>query len=359
MQATIHFLLTEQAQRAAMAATGQPVTRKQTRTVEVAHEDIPLYTVDEAGTLTLDLTTCTQHGDALRAIHAEYKGSAIYWLRDVGADPVALIKAGYAKIEEAKRLSDEKNAAASAENLEKQTVAIDRFMSDVLLRSTPQYSATNNYTWIAGTRVDGEHPRWRELTDEIQRRNLADEATAQAKKDAFIAAFLADPSLRSRCDTGNQIPGYDVPSSHPRYAEVVAESKRRAAVDKEAEVEYIAEWVGENADADTREQHVAGLLCRKDAVQMIADLRFAGLLKFEPTICGDSDCKCGRTDIDCIPTSKFTLWKKIKATLPEDATWEFESVQECMGDMEISDKRYAVLVKAKAGPFSLERLVRL
>ena len=58
MQATITYLLTEQAQRAQMAATGQPVARKQ-----VVVEELPLeflaspYTAIAAdGSITVDLT---------------------------------------------------------------------------------------------------------------------------------------------------------------------------------------------------------------------------------------------------------------------------------------------------------------
>src|SRR5258708_39817988 len=54
MQATITYLLTEQAQRAQMAATGQPVARKQTMTVEGAAEDLELCTVADDGTATIE-----------------------------------------------------------------------------------------------------------------------------------------------------------------------------------------------------------------------------------------------------------------------------------------------------------------
>jgi len=55
MQATITYRLTEQAQRAQMAATGRPVARKQTITVEVPTEDLGLMQVTETGELYLDL----------------------------------------------------------------------------------------------------------------------------------------------------------------------------------------------------------------------------------------------------------------------------------------------------------------
>ena len=42
MQATVTYLLSEQAQRAQMAATGQPVARTQTMTIELTPGDLPL-----------------------------------------------------------------------------------------------------------------------------------------------------------------------------------------------------------------------------------------------------------------------------------------------------------------------------
>ncbi len=60
-----------------------------------------------------------------------------------------------------------------------------------------------------------------------------------------IDRFLADPAARSAGGGGNQIPGCDVPVTHPRYEEVVTEAKRRA-----------------KEDADRREQAAGALLRR-------------------------------------------------------------------------------------------------
>ena len=65
MQATVTYLLTEQAQRAQMAATGQPAARKQTMTIEVTADDLPLCKVAEDGTLSID--TAHEHEPALIA----------------------------------------------------------------------------------------------------------------------------------------------------------------------------------------------------------------------------------------------------------------------------------------------------
>ena len=56
MQATITYLLTEQAQRAQMAATGQPVARKQVKTVEITADQLPLLAMAEDGTPYLDIS---------------------------------------------------------------------------------------------------------------------------------------------------------------------------------------------------------------------------------------------------------------------------------------------------------------
>ena len=58
MQATITYCLSEAAQRAQMAATGQPVARKQITVEDVPPEVLmsPYCVVSEEGSLTLDLT---------------------------------------------------------------------------------------------------------------------------------------------------------------------------------------------------------------------------------------------------------------------------------------------------------------
>ena len=61
MQATIAYLLTEQAQRAQMAATGQPVARKQTTTEDIPSDLIthPLVQIGESGEMLVDLSRDT------------------------------------------------------------------------------------------------------------------------------------------------------------------------------------------------------------------------------------------------------------------------------------------------------------
>jgi hypothetical protein len=58
MQATITYCLTEAAQRAQMAATGQPIARKHTTLEDVPPEVLmsPYCAISEDGCLTLDLT---------------------------------------------------------------------------------------------------------------------------------------------------------------------------------------------------------------------------------------------------------------------------------------------------------------
>lgn len=91
MQATITYMLSETAQRAAMVATGQPVERKQTVTVEVPIEDLDLMQVAENGTLYLDLISSSAYtqrkwmGKSTDDYHA---------LVDAGCDIIAALRAG-------------------------------------------------------------------------------------------------------------------------------------------------------------------------------------------------------------------------------------------------------------------------
>jgi hypothetical protein len=64
MQATYKFLLSEQGQRAQMAATGQPVAREQKRIEDFdsAWLTSPFVHIDPAGLITVDLGTCLRVG---------------------------------------------------------------------------------------------------------------------------------------------------------------------------------------------------------------------------------------------------------------------------------------------------------
>src|SRR5258708_38314470 len=93
MQATITYLLTDQVQRAQMAATGQRGARKQTMTVEVAAEDLVLCTVADDGTATIEPLR-SDHRPALLA--AGWSDDSMLSATTYAPDVIADIKRGNA-----------------------------------------------------------------------------------------------------------------------------------------------------------------------------------------------------------------------------------------------------------------------
>ena len=118
MNATITYLLTEQAQRAAMKATGTSVPQKMSVTVEITPEDLSLVEIDETGTPYLDLTQASgpypqanwlKEAGAIAGIEG---GGGRYGFKSPEPDILALLRAGWAKVEAEEQAEREKIDAA-------------------------------------------------------------------------------------------------------------------------------------------------------------------------------------------------------------------------------------------------------
>jgi len=240
MQATITYLLTEQAQRAQMVATGQPVARRQVAIVEVSPEDFPLLDVADDGTLFLDLsdTASMDVADSL--------------------DVLSKIR--------------EEQAAAEAAKIAAQT------------------------------------------------KKLQEQAAAEAAK---IAA--KNKKLQQQADAA------------------AAEEAKRIADDvkDKAKSDFIAAWIAQHADDQTREQFAEGLLSRAAALTLIADDLFSshGIIPNAdvPDTCRDSDCPCCDSSVETLPRRIYPRWRELKGKLPEGSTVRFSKVRECLRDEERYD----------------------
>ena len=104
MQATITYLLTEQTQRAQMAATGQPVARKQTMTIDVPVEDLPLCKITETGEASIELGW-SKIWPALAAAGWERNGAATVSATAFAPDVIADIKRGQSALDAAYSLA--------------------------------------------------------------------------------------------------------------------------------------------------------------------------------------------------------------------------------------------------------------
>lgn len=317
MQATITYLLTEQAQREQMAATGRAVARKQTATVEVAAPDLQYYPVAADGSIDVDLA-----GAMYVAGHrvASARGTPEF---SAAPDIPSLIRARRAELEA---------------DLASQIAACQKFLADAAMRA----STTAGYMWIAGAGV--------EVCQATNEYHLACPLYAEVEAEAI---------RRDRIDAASEA----VTRAAKKAADEVREAAKRA---------YIDSWIGEHADAQTRAQHEDGLLCRAAALRFIADsvLDPVGPAFSYGKTCPSRECPCSRdTDIDCIPRSLYAGWKAIQAKLPENSIFGFVKGRRCLmkpdagmfaGDGDSAGPlEYAVEIQVPVGPFVFERLVAL
>jgi hypothetical protein len=359
MQATITYLLSKQAQRAQMAATGQPVARKQTATVDITAEDLEYYPVNDDGTIEIDLTG---------GRHSVYQPYNLRNLMMVGGghiehsaipDIPAIVRAGrdYAEAEK-QQVKDKAVHDAEAARQRAAQLVVD------LASLTDRVMADPNARWCGGTDRD---VRWG-----------ADSWTSTEK-------------LRS-------LDGWGVISAELERRKAADESE---AIAKEAvKTEAIAAFVAASGDALLIEQYAAGLLCRKAVISRMAAaaLDAAGLPRKceDPTVCDDSDCPCGDAVATCIPPEVYRRWKAIgpevktaainpsltsmsgepvqvvsHGPLPEGSTVEFHEVRECLkpepgsydtlddGDETAGPTEYHAVVTIPSGPFKFTRRVKV
>lgn len=342
MQATITYFLTEEAQRAQMAATGQPVARKQLTIVEIAAENLAMMQVSEDGTPYLDLTEGWLHpqtdwlrkAEALSDLEGMRNGSRVSNMycgfRAANPDVLALMRRGREKI------VAEEAAARDEEDAE-----IRKFLaSDTPV--TGEYALTHiGHVDIRG-RIDALA---QEYMAEAKRRYRAHQSAEQAKK-----------MERERI-----------------AAEQQAAREASAAIAEQEKQDFIRTWIAANANEETRQQFEDGLLCRKAMLSMIADAAFAQFGVPEAVeigeTCHNRACPCGDSYVDCLPRSIYSAWRPLKAKLPEGTEVRFSKVRDCLKDDEGGYYRedgesagpayYTADITMPHGPFKFERRVKL
>ena len=343
MQATITYLLTEQAQRAQMAATGQPVARKQQVSVEIRAEDLPLLQVTPEGIPYLDLSVqFPPRAAELKAAgavvdeHGE-RGSSYIAFTQEAPDILAVLQAGAAKVAErkaaklaAEQAENELAHANGEHNRVQAEAAYQRFLADPNARIRVNYQDLRSLVEDVRSPADWWPEKHEGLCAEAQRRNDADARAA----------------------------------------------KERATQIEQAKQDYIAAWIAQYGDEILRAQFADGLACRKSIISAIANGAFlaVGVPAEAPdsVVCRNSDCPCTDTTVDCLPTPIYERWRELHAKLPEGTTVEFSRVRDCLRDSEdgswhgmedeadsASPSYYVAALKMPHGPFTFERRVKL
>ena len=336
MQATITYLLTEQAQRAQMAATGQPVARKQTILEDVPNDlaTSPLVSINEDGSASISLSSLpsiTDDGEINRY------GNVGFLFSRVPESGLAAVQEALADIDRrrADKLAQIEKRKRDAELMRvKEERAIDMFLADPDARGSASGKGrimfvdadlTHLSRTGTGYTIDLDHTeRWREARTEIERRHDADVAAKEAAE----------------------------------------------AAKEQAKQDYIAAWIAEHGDRDTRDQFAEGLLSRNAALTMIAEHCFSShgiseaVKVSEP--CDDRECPCCDDTVETLPRRVYPAWREFKAKLPEGSKATFSKVRQCLrdedwdGDGETAAPAYYTAdLTVPCGPFQFERRVKL
>ena len=321
MQATFTYLLTEQAQRAQMAATGQPVARKQAVVEELPLEFLasPYTAIAADGSITVDLTQTVrlnERGEVSRgsnwtSIEPELDAqpeSGCAALRSL----IAALAAKRASTAEQYRLRQSEIAERDQRENATRTAArearratnqqlIDAFLADPAARAVhiAEYPWTHIGTPFAGIAAPIV-PDWVDLgSDDNRVRIHMDVMGADA-----IVALVRVARQRNDADAAAK------------------EALKAAAIDA---------FVAASGDAWLIGQHKEGLLCRKTIISRMATaaLDACGLPAACPDsiVCNNRECPCEDSTVDCIPPAIYRTWKAF--TLPEGSTVEFYRVRNC------------------------------
>lgn len=322
MQATITYTLTEAAQRAQMAATGQPIARKQVHTIEIDPADIDMLKADEAGNLSAQIDRTH--------INYSYEGVAAVCEAQTPQAAWEAYRAAYRERQaayEAKRLAEEEDAARRLRETEAADAAAAQWID-----AKP-----------AGTET------WR------------------IKDDALAAAGVGRPNWNANLP----LVAAAIERLTQRNKEAAAAQKAAAEAKAQAKQEYIASWIAEHGSADDREQFADGLLSRKTILSMIAARAFADLgipeaFSYDDDFCRNSDCPCGEQTLDVLTRKHYRAWKTLKAKLPEGSTFDFHSVREHLGEDDAYEQgeqagpaQTFVTLHVPVGPFVFDRNVKL
>jgi hypothetical protein len=315
MEATITYLLTEQAQRKAMAATGQPVHRKQTMVIDVPGDDLMLFPISDDGTISVDVSgfSCSRWADPLNAAGwSPWNGGTGTTAVAINPPFLADLQRGLAVLTARKEEQRQLTASNDKYNRQMTEAAYLLFFADRDARiNTTALRGLREYVGNLHSPADWWPEQHAEFVAEINRRNAADVA---AKK----AAEQAKEDAKSR---------------------------------------YIADWAA-HAAANIREQFNDGLLSRSQILELIADEFFSKLKLPEhtPHTCSNRQCPCSDDRVEIVSIEAYAAWREIKANVPEGATVKFSKVT---SDDNLLEPYYTADLSLPCGPFTFDRRIQL
>lgn len=334
-----------------MAATGQPIARKQTVTAEIDLQQwsgSPLVRIDEAGQIRIDLTE-TIHLDKQGEISSGYNWAAVFPELD------AMPSSGLNALEmAAERLAS------------KQAKLRQQYEGDRARQKTQEREAT-----LAVLR---------------ERRTKTDSNLAGRVKYSYAIAdwpYYSDQEIREseEARAWEKELAEQRESSKARAIEQARQEAEQDAAKEKAKKEYIDDWMELHADEALRQQHHDGFLSRKRALEAIANRAFDDIglpaeFHYDNKFCRNPECPCGEQTLTTIPPHIYSSWlalkaklpeETLKAKLPEETAFEFRVVREHIDWDELNSddsssagpKQYFAVVHLTVGPFVFDRKLEL
>ena len=399
MQATITYLLTEQAQRAQMMATGQPVARKQISTVEIATADLDMLDMTDCGQPELDLSqgyaTAMPQSKRIRAIllGANYSTPASPAELDVAAGTTGLdaVRAAIAAKYAADAAKKEEVRQARLKELAQRSAKMDEQLA--LITADPSASISLLDPGISGEEgALHNHPLFPAI-----------EARRQARRQRCVdlaQTFLSDATARAVAIDGERPHWVDIRDSagatvrvhyelvgHEIVNDLAKEARGREKLDgagkvakeaarEKAKVEFLREWIAEHGSASQMARSADNLLCRDEAIGTLADSTFRTLGSVVTVYTSDSrpapNCTCEECDnyepcgtthdatdsAACLSDQEYHAYSRIKQLMP-GATYVLRThsaIHDCDHQGGCArGENHACMVTVAVGPFKLQR----
>jgi hypothetical protein len=329
MNAKITYLLTEQAQRDAMATTGVPVARQQMIEAEIPTGDLDLCSIAADGTPSLDMTVSShRHLNVLEPgcwSSSPYQWGAVQTYESL----IGALRAAYsarAAAQAAKAYAAQAAVTAEAEYDSALATALDA-LQDTAEADRVQHTPTR----------DPVHPRSLSVPSH--------QPLARTALDAYCARW-----------------------ADQRAAEAAA-AKAAEAAKEQAKLSAISAWVGTHGNYLTRARHADGLLHRAEAVRLMAEWvmdSYSVPDEDDRQICDERKCPCSESEITTLSEAAYEAWVAVREELPEDHTVTFWRVRECPTADEYGDRdedacghHTAAYISIPYGPFRFTRQIRL
>jgi len=328
MNAKITYLLTEQAQRDAMATTGEPVARTQVIIGLPPLGDLDLFNIAADGTLSLDMSVNNHRH--LNVLEEGWHTSPHLWDAVQTYDSlIATLRSLYTA-----------RAAAQAAKAYAAQAAV---------------TAEAEYDYALATALDA-----------LQQTSADDRVQRTPATDPVHPRSLSTPSHQPLSRTA--LAAYCARWTEQRAAESAATAAAEAAKEA-AKLATINTWISEHGTLLQQARHADGLLHRAEATRLMAEWVMAQYSvpdKDDAQVCDDHECPCSETTIASLSEAAYEAWAEVRAKLPTGHTIVFYRVRECTPADEYGDRdedaagsHTAACITIPYGPFRFTHQIRL